>query len=252
DLTDLKVEPWGSDPEGQAICLRSLNYLKPSPVGPVAVQSQQKVMLRQGGGFVVHQYVTPNVPPVGQCVRIFVQIAGQHVGPNKTRFTAAFKLEWLKSGIMVNMLKSKIEDGTPKDTRKFFETLKSELATKFSVTDSATGAGGDGAAVKVAAGGGDLIAVNPTPTSSMSSARLQQLPSSLLVILAGVLGGLLLVLVLLVGTMRQVQIEQVRALEHVSRALVALSQQLATVASTVATVNAPPPVCGVVAATATQ
>ncbi|GIL68243.1 hypothetical protein Vafri_21494 [Volvox africanus] len=258
NVRDLKVDPWGSDPEGRAICMRSLNYMKPSPVGLVAVQSQQKVMIRQGAGFVVHQYVTPCVPSAGYCVRIFVQIVGQHVGPNKTRITAACKLEWLKTGVMVSMLKGKIEDGTPKDTRKFFDTLRNELAAKFSIMNSATGGGDGGATDAVAvttlgASGGDLIAVSPTAAGGISSARLYQLSSSSLVVVAGVLGGLLLVLLLLMGVMRHMQSEQARtqrALDSVSHALEALSQQLATVASTVATANAQPQECSMrVAAT---
>ncbi|GLI59325.1 hypothetical protein VaNZ11_001182 [Volvox africanus] len=249
-VTDLKVDPWGSDPEGRAICLRSLNYVKPSPVGPVAVQSQQKIMIRQGAGFVVHQYVTPYVPSAGYCVRVFVQIVGQHVGPNKTRITAACKLEWLKSGMMVSMLKGKIEDGTPKDTRKFFDTLRSELAAKFSVTGAG---GGDGAACAVAAttlgaGGGDLIAVSHITASGISSTRVQQLSSSSMVIVAGMLGGLLLVLLLLLGAMLGEQARTQRALDNVLHALEALSQQLSTVASTVAAANAQPQEYGVTAA----
>ncbi|GFR45637.1 hypothetical protein Agub_g7045, partial [Astrephomene gubernaculifera] len=141
-MTDLKSGPWGPDPENKALSVRQMSYMKPTPVGPTAVQSVQKILTKCDGGFVVENRVTPNVPPIGQCVHVVMQIVGQHVGPDKTRLSASIKTQWFKSGMMVNMVKSKVDDASPKDARKYYETLRNELiAAKLSV-EGASGAAG--------------------------------------------------------------------------------------------------------------
>ncbi|EFJ48846.1 hypothetical protein VOLCADRAFT_90520 [Volvox carteri f. nagariensis] len=265
-ITGMKAGPWGPDPEGKALCMRDMSYMKPSPVGPVAVQSQQKIMIKHNGGFVVHQAVIPHVPSVGPCVRVLGQIVGQHVGPSRTRLIAAVKLEWFKSGMMVQMLKGKIEDGTPKDTRKYFDALKGELAAMYAVEGAATaaGAGGcSGAAVAAAASCGDsgrggaataaVTATTAVATSdgdgTISIVRLLQLASRSPPWVVAVLVCWLVTLVALVhlvGAVRQVREELAhseRALKGVFRALEALKEQVVAASVAVGDGAAKPPAC---------
>eukprot|EP00198_Chlamydomonas_reinhardtii_P009173 XP_001698510.1 predicted protein [Chlamydomonas reinhardtii] len=79
------------------------------------------VLVKGDGGWVVENRITPNVPPV----------VGQHVGAGKTRLTVSLRTEWFKSGMMVNVVKGKVESATPPDAVKFFNTLKTELAAKY-------------------------------------------------------------------------------------------------------------------------
>eukprot|EP00198_Chlamydomonas_reinhardtii_P008994 XP_001698331.1 predicted protein [Chlamydomonas reinhardtii] len=58
-------------------------------------------------------------------------VVGQHVGAGKTRLTVSLRTEWFKSGMMVNVVKGKVESATPPDAVKFFNTLKTELAAKY-------------------------------------------------------------------------------------------------------------------------
>ncbi|GLC37335.1 hypothetical protein PLESTB_001134800 [Pleodorina starrii] len=251
-VTDMKSEPWGPDPEGKALSVRNLSYMKPSPVGMVPVTSQQKVMVRQPGGFVVHQYATPSVPPVGQCVRVFAQVVGQHVGPNRTRFTVWIKLEWFKTGMMISALKGKVESATPKDTRKFYETLKQQLAVNHTIEEPGAAAGGGGAAgagaaaAAVTAAASDGTAVTAAAASGGGAGGLlHHSPgggfASLHIALLVLGGALLLTLLMLVSALVRVRGELGRGMraveglsgevEAVARALEALALRLPAAAA---------------------
>ncbi|PNW77766.1 hypothetical protein CHLRE_10g450850v5 [Chlamydomonas reinhardtii] len=233
-MTDYKCGEWGPDPDGKALTQRTVSYLKPTPVGPTPVQSVQKVLVKGDGGWVVENRITPNVPPVGQCVHVFMLVVGQHVGAGKTRLTVSLRTEWFKSGMMVNVVKGKVESATPPDAVKFFNTLKTELAAKYGVEGGGGGGAagaaeggtaGEGAAAGTAAGGVAAVVVG----GGAGGGALGGSP----VLLLAIAGGLGLVLLLTVLVLLRVTSElghSARAFEALTGALDALPSRLAAVA----------------------
>ncbi|KAG2491240.1 hypothetical protein HYH03_010448 [Edaphochlamys debaryana] len=186
-MTDVQYGTWAPDPDGKALLVQTMNYMKPTPVGPTAVVATMRVISKGPGGFLLRNTITPNVPPVGQCVNVQMQVVGTLAGPGKTRLTASLKTEWFKSGMMVSVLKGKVDSATPGDSRKWFATMQRELAATFGGDGGGAGITVDaaGGAATVASAGGAVLA-NPAGATPGPSSLLAALtsPSVLLLLVS--------------------------------------------------------------------
>lgn len=149
------------------------------------------------------------------------------------------------------MVKRQIEDATPKDTRKYYDTVKAELANlKYTIEDpssAATAAAATAAApapgaaavpatgVAVADAGGSSTAFPSTWGGTVAGQRLPPSSESLMVpVVVVAVVVLLLVLLWIEGGVRQIRSElqrSQRTLEVMAQAVQALTGQLVTVLS---------------------
>ncbi|KAG2490471.1 hypothetical protein HYH03_011101 [Edaphochlamys debaryana] len=241
-LTNVNFGPWTPDPDGKALAVRQASYHKPTPVGPTPVTVVMRILSKGPGGFVMHNTVTPTVPPVGQCVNVQMQLVATHAGPGKTRFVASCKTEWFKSGMMVNVLKGKVESALPGDARKHFQILERELARQLSggSGSGSGGVGGSGASFDsgtAAASGGGVIGGGGALGAGDGGSR----PSGFLDVLTSPPGLLLcvswaiaLVAVLCVLRVSSQLAGNNRAISQLAAAVAAASERMAAAAAAMA------------------